>query len=84
MNPMIVAQNRTARLVREAVTPVYSTDTATAARKAREARVSAAEKAACTKDFCFVCSRPTDHFGEHDETQLLVWASTYRGRMLMR
>lgn len=27
MNPMMVAQNRTARLVREASTPVYSTST---------------------------------------------------------
>jgi len=27
MNPMIVAQNRTARLVREATTPTYSTST---------------------------------------------------------
>ena len=27
MNPMMVAQNRTARLVREAQTPVYTTET---------------------------------------------------------
>lgn len=77
MNPNKVAQNRTARLVREAQTPTYSTDTVSAARKAREARISAAEKALCTEDFCFVCGRCTDHFGEHSDEQLL---RAYRGR----
>lgn len=72
MNPMIVAQNRTARLVREANTPVFSTDTASA-KRALLARV---EKALCTEDFCFVCGRCTDHFGEHSDAQLL---NAYRG-----
>lgn len=77
MNPNMVAKNRTARLVREAQTPTYSTDTESAARKARERRLAEAEKALCTEDFCFVCSRCTDHFGEHSDEQLL---RAYRGR----
>lgn len=76
MNPNMVAKNRTARLAAEGVRPTYSTDTVSAARKAREARIAAAEKALCTEDFCFVCGRCTDHFGEHSEDQLL---RAYRG-----
>ena len=33
MNPMMVAQNRTARLAREATTPAYSTSTPTSAER---------------------------------------------------
>lgn len=72
MNPMMVAQARTARLVAEATTPVYSTST----EGARRARLDRAERALCTEDFCFVCSRCTDHFGEHSDAQLL---RAYRG-----
>lgn len=79
MNPMQAMANRTARLANEASTPVYSTDSTTARRRL----VSTAERAACTEDFCFVCSRCTDHFGEHSEEQLLAWARTPRGRRLM-
>lgn len=73
MNPNTVAQNRTARLVREANTPVYTTDTASA----RRARLDRAERALCTEDYCFVCGRCTDHFGEHSDAQLL---RAYRGK----
>jgi len=72
MNPNTVAQNRTARLVAEAVTPVYSTSTESALR----ARLDRAERALCTDEFCFVCGRCTDHFGEHSDEQLL---RAYRG-----
>lgn len=67
MNPNMVARNRTARLVREAQTPVYSTTT----EGARMRLLARAEKALCTEDFCFVCGRVTDHFGEHSDEQLL-------------
>ena len=81
MNPMIVAQARTARLVREATTPVYSTDTVSAARAAREALLSEAEQTLCDEDYCFVCGRCTDHFGEHSEEPLLA-AGNRRSRFL--
>lgn len=70
MNPTQVAQNRTARLVREARTPVYSTDTVSAHRE----RLFQIEELACTDEFCHICSRCTDHYGEHSEAQLLAWA----------
>lgn len=73
-NPAQVASARTARLVREAQTPVYSTSTPTA-EQAQAALVAAAEEALCTPDYCFVCSRCTDHFAEHTPEQLL---SAYR------
>lgn len=73
MNPNTVAQNRTARLVAAGTTPVYTTDTASALR----ARLDRAERALCTEDFCFVCGRVTNHFGEHSDAQLL---RAYRGK----
>lgn len=67
MNPNTVAQNRTARLARQGQTPVYVTSTSLALAK----RLREAELALCTEDYCFVCSRCTDHFGEHSDAQLL-------------
>lgn len=82
MNPMQVAANRTARLVREASTPVYSTDTTTAKAKAEANLLMQAEDFA-GEDFCHICGRCTDHRGEHTDEQLLAWARSPRGRMLM-
>lgn len=67
MNPMQVAQNRTARLVREANTPVYTTSTA---KGEREKKIMWAEKFT-GPDFCHVCGRCTDHYAEHSDEQLL-------------
>lgn len=76
MNPKMVAQNRTARLVREASTPVYSTDTASAAQRERVRRLRWAE-GYTGPDFCHVCGRATDHFAEHSDEQLLAF---YNGK----
>lgn len=67
--PAQALANRTARLVAEGAhrdRVAYTTDTQGAARK----RLSNIERDLCTEDWCFVCSRPTDHFGEHDDEQL--------------
>jgi hypothetical protein len=82
MNPLEVAANRSARLVREAHTPVYSTDTTTAAHKARIETLARADGFA-GEDWCFICSRPTDHRGEHDDEQLLAFARSRRGQFFM-
>lgn len=82
MNPMIVAQARTARLVREAQTPTYSTSTKTAAAKEREARIRWAEDY-CGPDYCHVCGRCTEHYGEHSDEQLLAFYSG-KGKMFRR
>lgn len=37
--------------------------------------LNAIEDRACTPDFCFICSRPTDHIGEHSDEQLIAFAS---------
>lgn len=83
MNPMQVASARTARLVREAATPVYSTDTATAMREDTRRLISRAQDAACDEDYCFICKRATDHWGEHSDSQILAWANSRQGRYLM-
>lgn len=70
MNPSQAFANRTARLVRESRTPVYSTTT----EKARQDRLFQIEELACTDDFCHICSRCTNHYSEHSEAQLLAWA----------
>lgn len=31
------------------------------------------ESEACTEDYCFVCRRCTDHFGEHTDAQLIAY-----------
>lgn len=72
MNPLDVAKARTARLAREAAAPrvAYSTST----RTAEEDLYVRAEALACGEDFCHICSRCTNHFGEHDPQQILNWA----------
>lgn len=30
---------------------------------------------ACRDDFCFICGRATDHWGEHSDKQLLDFAA---------
>ena len=35
--------------------------------------IALAENIACGEDFCFVCSRATDHFGEHSKAQIVAW-----------
>lgn len=81
-NPNKALAARTARLAREATTPVYSTSTPTPEQR-RAALLRKAEDTACGVDFCFVCSRATDHWGEHDENQILAWASTPLAKRLM-
>ena len=78
MNPAAVASARTARLVREAVTPVYSTST----ESVRQGIIAAAEDY-CGPDYCHVCRRATEHYGEHTDEQLFAWAMSARGRCLM-
>lgn len=73
LTPAQVMVNRGIRMS----APVYSTDTATAARKSQARLRQQAEQIACTDDFCFICSRPTDHFGEHTVEQLLQFAATH-------
>lgn len=41
-------------------------------------RLESISNKACTPDFCFVCSRATDHWGEHSDEQLLEWAKPRR------
>ena len=81
MNPAQVAANRTARLVREARTPAYTTATPTAEYTQRLNLRRAEEFTG--PDFCHVCGRCTDHFAEHSDEQLLDFARSPRGRMLM-
>lgn len=71
MNPNQVALNRSVRLALEAATPVY-----TSTRESEQAKLlSRAEALACTDEFCFICSRATDHFAEHSDAQILAWAA---------
>ena len=83
MNPMIVAKARTTRLVTEATTPVYTTVSKTPAQKRAEF-IARAQDAACGSDYCFVCSRATEHWGEHSDEQILAWARTPRGISFLR
>lgn len=82
MNPSLVAQARTARLAREATTPVYSTDTVSAAARERLRKIRWADRYA-GEDFCHVCGRVTDHRGEHSDEQLLAFYHG-KGRMFRR
>lgn len=75
MNPKMVAQNRTARLTREAQTPVYSTDTLTAEVKRMQQTQRRAADLAMSEDWCHICGRPTDHRGEHTPEQIAAWAA---------
>jgi hypothetical protein len=75
MNPSDVARNRTARLVREARTPAYTTDTLSARARAEAVLLQKADFLAMDEDFCHICSRATDHRGEHTDAQILAWAS---------
>lgn len=79
MNPKSVATARTARLVREANKPVYSTDShrAEQRRLAKEmSHILWADEFA-GEEFCHVCGRVTDHRGEHSDEQLLAF---YHGK----
>jgi hypothetical protein len=71
--PARVASIRTARLVAE-----FTSETGKVNPHKRAAEIKRAAEAevwACTPDWCHVCSRPTEHFGEHSEEQLLAWAA---------
>lgn len=35
------------------------------------------ERSLMTEDFCFICSRFTDHFGEHSDAQILSALERY-------
>lgn len=75
------------RVAQEAAKPVYSTDTESAARKERERQIRWAEDYTHSEDpdydWCHVCSRATDHFGEHSDEQLLAFYHG-KGRMFRR
>lgn len=83
--PAQVAANRTARLVREAHTPTYSTATPSEASVAevREQIIRKAQDVACGEDFCHICSRATDHWGEHSDEQIWAFAQTAKYRFLV-
>jgi hypothetical protein len=80
-SPAQVASNRTARLVHEQQMPVYSTDTERARARVTNQRIRWAEEFTHSEDedqpWCHVCARPTDHFGEHSDEQLLEF---YHGK----
>lgn len=38
-------------------------------------RISTTQTLACTEDFCFICGRCTDHWGEHSDKQILDYWS---------
>lgn len=81
VTPAQVAANRTARLVREAHTPVYSTTT-----PSRDVIYSAVLRAAesfAGPEFCHICGRATEHFGEHSDEQLAAFANSPLGMALM-
>ena len=46
--------------------------------------ISDIQNAACKDDWCHVCRRATDHWGEHDDEQLRDWANTPLGRELLK
>lgn len=73
-NPAQVASAHSARLVREAATPVYSTSTPTLA-EVRENLIRMADGYA-GPEYCHVCGRATEHFGEHSDEQLLAFTRT--------
>lgn len=72
--PAKVASNRTARLVAEMNTPVYTSTSGVA--NAEE--ISYLQDRLCTDEFCFVCNRCTDHWGEHTDEQILRAAKRMR------
>ena len=56
----------------------YSTETGVLSRNERFL-IAHAETTGVTEEFCFVCSRCT----EHDDAQLLAFARTAKGRAMM-
>ena len=81
MNPTQAFANRTARLVTEAATPIYTTETGKLSRFENEMCARAEEFAG--PDFCHICGRCTDHYGEHSDAQLLAWAKSPQGQFLI-
>lgn len=81
MNPKQVFENRTARLVREASSPVYTSQSGRYSQTEQDI-IEAAENFT-GPDFCHVCGRITDHFGEHSDAQLLEWAKSPKGFWMM-
>lgn len=81
-NPAQVASARTARLVAEGAHKprlAYVSETGVVSAKASEAErrlISRAQDLACSEEFCHICKRPTDHWGEHTDEQILAWAKT--------
>lgn len=86
ITPAQVAVNRTARLVAEATTPVFVSTREGAAQRERERQLDWAEGFTSGTDeqpWCHLCSRATDHFGEHTDEQLLAFYNG-KGRMFRR
>lgn len=76
--PAQAMANRTARLVAEGVhrDRVAYTSTSESEQDKFLARM---ERRLCTDEYCFICSRSTDHFGEHTDEQILA-AAKKRGQ----
>lgn len=87
MTPAQVFSNRTARLVAEAATPVFVSTREGQAERERVAMLRWAEEYTHSTDedqpWCHVCARPTDHFGEHSDEQLLEFYNG-KGRVFRR
>lgn len=77
--PAQALANRTARLVAEGAHKdrlvFTSTSEGEVARKA-----AYFEPRMCTGDYCFVCRRSTDHFGEHSDEQIVAAAERFGQR----
>lgn len=75
MNPMMVAKNRTARLVAEMHKPTFSTSTPSPSSGKSKAVLAHIEDTACGPEFCHICGRATDHWGEHSDEQIVAWSN---------
>jgi hypothetical protein len=85
MTPAQVASNRTARLAATYNGPrVAYTSTAQSERTKLLIRADDFSHSGDElQPWCHVCRRPTDHFGEHSDEQLLAFARSPLGKRLM-
>jgi beta-galactosidase GanA len=80
MNPTQAFANRTARLVAEGAHKdrlAFRSEAVTVTDKLRMAEEFTGP------EWCHVCSRATDHYGEHSDAQLLKFYNSPLGRRLM-
>lgn len=71
MNPTIVAKAISTRVIREATTPKWTSETGVQTPAERDL-LNKAERLLCSAEFCYVCSRCTEHYGEHTDAQILA------------